>query len=443
MKDFDLLIVGSGISGCVTAKTAVSKGLEVCLIDCKSKTRIGDKICGDAIAKHHFDHLKIDYPSGRELESHIKGVKVHSPDLRSVFKIVGKGFSGFIINRHFFGQRLLREALDSGLTFYDDMIAIKPILSEGFVKGVKLKNLKNGATEEIHAKIIIDASGISAVLKRSLPSTFGIEKTLERQDLMSCHREIRNNVSFKSEYCEIFLNFEIAPGGYYWIFPKGEGKVNVGLGVQAKEEYPNPKAQFYKYVLSREMFDKSSLINSGGGFVPTCRPMDSFVSNGIMFVGDAACLVNPIHGGGIGPSMLSGKLAGEIAADALSKGSLSTKGLWEYNIKYMRQYGTKQAGLNIFRLFLQSIKNDDLNYGMRHQIIKPEDVLAVNLEGELRLSAIQKIERAFKGLRKIEMLMGLRRTASKMRRIKELYRNYPEKERFAEWKNEISRLGNS
>ncbi|WP_455277271.1 geranylgeranyl reductase family protein [[Eubacterium] cellulosolvens] len=443
MKIYDLLIIGSGSSGCIAAETAVRKGYNICLIDCKPIEGIGDKVCGDAISKHHFDNLGIDYPKGEELEHNIKGIEIYSPNLNSVFRMEDRAVTGFIINRSLFGQRLLNMALDAGVTFFDNTVAIEPILLEGFVKGVKVRNKKNERVEEIQAKIVMDASGVSAALRRNLPSDFGIENHIERQDLMSCHREIRDNIDFDSDYCKIYLNLKFAPGGYYWVFPKGEGKVNVGLGVQAKEDSPSPKAQLYKYVFSNEIFRKSSIIDSGGGFVPTRRPMDSLVSNGVMLLGDAACLVNPIHGGGIGPSMLSGKLATEVAIDALSNNVPSIENLWEYNQKYMKEYGAKQASLDVFRIFLQSINDDDLNYGMENQIIKPKDVLEANINGELKLNINDKIERAFRGIKKINILINLRNTAKKMKQIRNIYNSYPEIEKFAEWKKEVSKIRRS
>ncbi|MCW3975466.1 MAG: NAD(P)/FAD-dependent oxidoreductase [Candidatus Bathyarchaeota archaeon] len=440
MPSYDLVIVGAGSSGCIATKTAVLNGLEVCLIDCKPRQNIGDKICGDAIARHHFDSLGIKYPSGQELEHEIKGVKVYSPDMESVFKIEGEGVSGFIVDRLMLGQRLLKGALDCGVTFHDNTLALEPIISNSFVKGVKSRNLNTGKVEKIYSKLTMDASGFSAALRRNLPKNFGFIKSIKNQDLLPCFREIRDDVDFRSDYCKIFLSQEIAPGGYYWIFPKNNEKVNVGLGVQGLKNHPNPKEILYKNVISKDIFRKSIILNSGGGFVPTRRPIDSLVSDGIMFLGDAACLVNPIHGGGIGPSMLSGKLATEVAVMALSKGIPSKDLLWEYNLKYMKEYGAKQAGLDIFRILLQSLKDDEINYGMKHQLIKPEDILETSLKGELKISITEKVTRVFKGLKKIDLLRNLKKTADKMQLAKNLYQNYPENEEFEAWAKKIRTL---
>ena len=70
--------------------------------------------------------------------------------------------------------------------------------------------------------------------------------------------------------------------------------------------------------------------------MPTRRPLDSLVGNGIVVIGDASCQVNPIHGGGMGPSMVGGKIAGEVIAGALEKGEPSLERLRMVNVRYMR-----------------------------------------------------------------------------------------------------------
>jgi len=440
LKVYDLLIVGAGTAGCIAAKTGAEKGLDVCLIDCKPEDKVGDKVCGDAVGKHHFDRLGLSYPAGEEFECNMRGIDIYSPDLKTLFRIEGKGVSGFGINRHKFGQRLLKEALSKNITFHDCTVALTPLIEEGFVKGVKAQNSKEGWKQNICGRITIDASGVSGIVRQNLPNEFGLERRIDSKDLMGCYREIRSNVESNSDFSEIYLTQQAAPSGYYWIFHKGEGKANVGVGVQMKGSYPNPKAQLYKYVLSRKEFKNSKVIHGGGGIVPTRRPLDCLVANGLMLVGDAACLVNPIHGGGIGSSMLSGKLAAKTAADALASGDLSRDGLWQYNVNYMKEYGGKQAGLDIFRIFLQSINDDELSYGMKHQLVKQEDILKASLTGSLKLSITDKAERAFKNLGRLGFLIQLRNTAKKMCEIKKMYLEYPSPKDFERWKAKVAEI---
>lgn len=440
MKVYDLLIVGAGTAGCIAARTATERGLDVCLIDCKPEDKVGDKVCGDAIGKHHFDRLDLSYPAGEELECDMRGIDVYSPDLKTRFRIEGKGMTGFGINRHKFGQRLLKEALAKNIAFHDCTVALTPLIEDGFVKGVRAQNSKEGWKQDIYGRITIDASGVSGIVRQNLPDEFGLERRIDPKDLMGCYREIRSNVESDSDFSEIYLTQQAAPGGYYWIFHEGESKANVGVGVQMKGGHSNPKAQLYQHVLSRREFKNSKVIHGGGGIVPTRRPLDCLVANGIMLVGDAACLVNPIHGGGIGSSMLSGRLAAETAADTLASGDFSRDALWQYNINYMKEYGGKQAGLDIFRIFLQSIDDDELSYGMKHQLVKQEDVLKASLTGSLKLSITDKAERAFKNLGKLGFLIQLRNTAKKMHEIKKTYLEYPSPKDLEQWKIKVAKI---
>ncbi|MBS7623425.1 NAD(P)/FAD-dependent oxidoreductase, partial [Candidatus Bathyarchaeota archaeon] len=193
MEEFDLLVVGAGTAGCVSAATASKRGLETCIIDCKSEVEIGEKVCGDAIGSHHFKRLGIHPPRGEELDSMIEGVRVYSPDLSSVFTMGGEGVTGFIVNRHSFGQRLLKEALDLGVELYDSTLATEPIIEAGFVKGAVCRG-KDGHRRILRAKITIDASGVAAAIRRKLPGEFDIEREVAKRDLMACYREVRGNV---------------------------------------------------------------------------------------------------------------------------------------------------------------------------------------------------------------------------------------------------------
>ena len=425
MVRFDVIVVGAGTAGCLAASSAAEEGLNVCLIDVKSKEDIGRKVCGDAIGKHHFDNLGLKYPSGEELERKVEGVFIYSPDRKSVFEVKGEGLHGFVVNRHLFGQRLLKKALEAGADLHDSTRVVKPLIKNGVVIGVKAK--KGSQVEDLYASVVIDASGMNAVIRRNLPPELGIEKEPEKEDVIACYREIRvlREQLPEPEYLRIYLNSQVAPGGYYWIFPEGENKVNVGLGVAMRKGFPNPKAQLYKYVLSQPLFEGSRVIHGGGGLVPTRRPLDRMVSDGLMLVGDVAFQVNPLHGGGIGPSMMAGRISGKVAAEALEKGNVSTDGLWRYGVEYIREYGAKQAGLDVFRTFLQKLSDEELNYGMRNKLITEEDVLITSMGDELKLNLTEKIVRLFRNLGKIDLIMRLRKLVDLMNEIRNHYHVYP------------------
>jgi digeranylgeranylglycerophospholipid reductase len=443
LKKFDVIVVGAGTGGSLAAKTLAKAGLKVCMIDRKAEKDIGDKVCGDAIGKHHFDNIGITHPSGKELDQKIEGIKVYSPDMETEVNVKGEGVHGYLVNRLIFGQRLVKEAKAAGATLMDQTVVTEPIIKDGYVVGVSTKNLKTGENSELHAKVVVDASGHSAVLRKKLPAELGIEKEVADEDVEICYREIREIKEPVDDpgFCKIYLDLQRFPGGYCWIFPKSPTTVNVGLGVAMTKGFPNPKDLYNEQVLSMPIFKGSRALTGGGGLVPTRRPISPMVGNGIIIIGDAACQVNPIHGGGIGSSMMGGVRAAEIITKALEAGDVSREALWPYTGIFMEEYGAKQAGLDIFRMLLQSLSNEEMNYGMSHHLITDDDLLKASMGEDLKLNITDKTSRLFKGLGCLSLLKKLNTTAKLMKEIKELYRNYPSSpECLAEWETKTSQI---
>ena len=432
-----MIVVGAGTGGCLAAKTTAEAGLKVCLIERKKREEIGEKICGDAMGEHHLKNLGLEKPQNGELEKRIEGIKIYSPDLETVFTIAHEDFVGYLLNRRLFGQWLLKMALDEDAILLDSTQCLEPTIEKGFVTGVSVKNLKTGKSIQLRGKVVLDASGFLAVIRRKLPKQMRIENEVANEDVEACYREIRQlrQEAENTKYCEIYFNQNVTPGGYAWIFPKSGAKVNAGLGICMRGKFPNPKNQFYKHILTKPMFEGSLLLNGGAWYDPTRKPLDNMVGNGIAIIGDAACLVNPIHGGGIGPSMLSGYLAGKTIIEALEKGDVSQKSLWPYNRKYMEMYGTKQAGLDVFRMLLLTSRDEDLSYGMKYRLLTEEDVLKAGLGEEFRLNITEAAKRVFRGLKRIRFLNNLRLTVNLIKQVQAHYRNYPETpENFEGWR---------
>jgi digeranylgeranylglycerophospholipid reductase len=443
LKKFDVIVVGAGTGGCLAAKTVAEAGIKVCMIDQKPEQKIGDKVCGDAIGKHHFDNINIAHPSGAELEQQMEGIKVYSPDMETVVTVKGEGIHGYLVNRQLFGQRLLKEAKEAGATLLDSTMVTEPVIKNGDVVGVLTRDLKTGENSEILTQVVVDASGHSAVLRKKLPPELGIETEVKDEDVEVCYREIREVKEPISDagFCKIYLDLQRFPGGYCWIFPKSSNTVNVGLGVAMTKGFPNPKKLYQEFILPMPLFKGSRVLTGGGGLVPTRRPISCMVGNGVMIVGDAACQVNPIHGGGIGPSMMGGVKAGEVIIKALEKGDVSRKQLWPYTGMFMKLYGAKQAGLDIFRMLLQRLTDKEMNYGMRHHLITDDDLLKASMGEDLKLNITEKTSRLFKGLGSLSLLKKLNATAKLMKEIKTLYRNYPSSpEGLEEWEEKTNRV---
>jgi geranylgeranyl reductase family protein len=427
MEEYDAIVVGAGTAGCLAAKTVAEQGLKVCLVEKKASEEIGEKICGDALGEHHLKFLGLEKPKGGELEAKIDGIRIFSPDENTIFTIADKDFIGYLLNRHLFGQWLLKKATDNGAILQDNMNFRSPIIEKGTVVGISAKNMKTGKTTEMRSKVVVDATGYFGMVRKQLPMEMGIDREIANQDVEACYREIRQlkQETENTRFCEIYLNQKASPGGYIWIFPKGGARVNVGLGICMRPKYPNPKQQLYNTALKKPIFDDSLVLTGGSWFDPVRRPLDNMVSNGIMLVGDAASLVNPIHGGGIGPSMLSGYFAGQQIVEALSKGEPTKEALWGYNKKYIDTYGKKQGTLDVFKMFLLSCSDEDLNYGMNEKLMTEDDVLKAGMGDDFHLNITETAKRVFRGLRRVGFLNRLRLTVTMMKSLRAHYNTYP------------------
>jgi digeranylgeranylglycerophospholipid reductase len=437
LEKFDVLVIGAGTAGCLAAETVAEAGLKVCLIERKKREDVGEKICGDALGEHHLKALGLEKPQGGELEKRIEGIKIYSPDMDTTFTVEHEDFVGYLLNRRLFGQWLLRKAIGKGALLLDSTQCLEPLIERGFVVGVLAKKLKTGEEVELRGKVTVEASGFVGTVRKKLPKELGIQNEVANEDVEACYREIRQlkQETENTGFCEIYLNQKATPGGYAWIFPKGGARVNAGLGICMRNKFPNPKEQFYKHILTKPAFDGSLLLNGGAWYDPTRRPLDCMVGNGVVVTGDAACLVNPIHGGGIGPSMLSGRLAGKTIIEALEKGDVSQEFLWSYGLRYNEVYGAKQARLDVFRMMLLSCRDEDLNYGMRYHLLTEEDVLKAGLGDEFHLNITETSRRVFRGLKRISFLNKLRLTVKYMNQVKVHYNQYPDKPKdFEKWR---------
>ncbi|MDI6730775.1 MAG: NAD(P)/FAD-dependent oxidoreductase [Candidatus Altarchaeum sp.] len=440
---YDVVIVGAGPGGAIAAKTLDDSNLSVCLIDAKPRENIGEKVCGDAVGKEFFDFLhkkiNLEYPD-EEVKDRIDGIKVFSPDRKTVFDVETKE-GGYMLDRPKFGQHLLRQIKKVNLM---DNTKFVNFYEKGII--VKRSNL-----EKIKCSIVIDASGFNAVVRKKIDDNNNapllMEKNIAQNDIAICYREIKKYNFEDPHHCHIYLSSKFSPGGYVWEFPEGE-HLNVGLGVL----YPSvPKKQYDNYVKFRgEKFLNSEIIDAGGGINSTRRPIDSLVDVhkgiGIMLVGDAACQVNPIHGGGIGQAMRAGYFAGMAIKKIYERndkdgiGKISLNDLWEYNSYYMQNYGGTIASLDLFRIFLQNLSDEEVNSGMSSGMIKEEDLIKISEGEEINLSIAEKIMRLSRGLSALSTAKKLAYTVKKMKEIKEMYKNYPSPKKFFKWKENVERI---
>jgi len=246
------------------------------------------------------------------------------------------------------------------------------------------------------------------------------------------------------------LDQKLAPGGYGWVFPKGDNKVNIGLGIQQKafdtmnketgihkdlkmliDEYVQHNAVISNPKISDGEFDKGN--GWGTWQVSVRRQNDCMVANGYMLVGDSAWMPKPLDAGGIGPAIIAATIAGKTAVEAIESNDTSEKGLWKYNKEFINDYGYKTAGLEVFRRMLQGLTNEQINYGMKHFLSKM-DVDKISKGEHPEFGTVEKIGMFIRGALNKRLAENLAYTSKLNEKLVEHYFNYPySPEVFPQW----------
>ncbi len=424
---YDAVVVGAGVAGLNAAYILARKGYKTAIIESKPRSRIGDKTCGDAIGVHHFEELGWKPPE-EVIDHYYKGVKIYSPSEEYSITVPGEGVS---VNRIKFGQWLLKRAEEAGAELLDAHVVLGVEVKDDYIKSLKVKPIGKPGTINVEAKAFIDASGSKPAIRSRLPpDKWPIAERPYMTDFNIAYREVLElEEPVKSEdkdYAVIYLNTVIAPGGYWWLFPKDpEGRIgNIGLGVIWGVDEYNPRSNYDKYLRPRF---KGRLIHAGGGIIPTRRPLPTLVWRNLGAAGDAAYTVNPVHGGGIGSSMLAATIVAEKIADALEEGIVNEEKTWSANKEYLRKYGAKQAGLDILRMYLQKLTNNDFEWIIKNKIVDGEKIYELGAKANLVDTVVRGVTRFVKLLGKPTLLNQLRIVKKYMdQAVKLYYDEYPE-----------------
>ncbi|MBK5112062.1 MAG: geranylgeranyl reductase family protein [Candidatus Heimdallarchaeota archaeon] len=370
-ENYDLVIIGAGTAGCLAAYSAAKEGLDkIALIDRKPRKLIGKKICGDGIGTNHLDFLQeIGFPikENNILANTIKTAHIISPDKKKNYTLPVQGQLA-IINRQQFGQTLLEETLNQGVKLFENT-TFKTLKRDS--KKLQIQAIKDG-TEAISltTPLIIDGSGINSRIREEL-GEFGENAQLRDEEQYYCYREVCQIDSPPEIYTDsaIFeFSYDLTKGGYKWFFSRGNNEYNMGTGVpKSWIKETSPKEVYQTDMSSR--FSDMKVIDGGGGFVPTRHPIPTHVKDNIILIGDAGLIVNPLHGGGLSPSLASGYIAGKIAAKQVSDEKLSENDLWIFNEKIHERYGLRYSILDLYRILLQNIPDEELNDALHKEYL--------------------------------------------------------------------------
>ncbi|MDP3624935.1 MAG: NAD(P)/FAD-dependent oxidoreductase, partial [Methanobacteriaceae archaeon] len=289
----DVLVIGAGPAGSTAAKHAASGGAKVLLMDKKSE--IGaPKRCAEGVSNGGLESLGIEH-NPRWITRQLDGVRLISPDGTNVWLTSDKvdlPEAGCILERKVFDKYMAMDAGRAGAEIKIKTLATSmERVDEGFLVDAECM----GEKFQIQAKIVIAADGPESRVARWA----GLKTAVKPKDMESAAQFEMAGVEMENNNCIEFYFGSVAPGGYAWIFPKGDDIANVGLGVLTTNTDKTAYDHLLDFVKNCPATQNAQPVELNIGGDPVGGMPKKLVTDNLMVVGDAAGQVNPLTGGGI------------------------------------------------------------------------------------------------------------------------------------------------
>ncbi len=374
----DVVVVGAGPGGSMAAKFCAQGGLQTIMIE--KKAEIGAPLrCAEGVSKKWLQEVGIE-PDPSWIRADMVGAVIRSPSGYTFKLDESKAGSevGYVLERHLFDKALARDAVKAGSKIMLRTSCTDIIRENGKLVGIKAKCM--GEEIEIRSRAIIAADGYESQVGRWA----GIETKLALNDIDSCLQYRMVNADIDPDYCEFIIGRSVAPGGYLWIFPKGNGTANVGIGIIGTE-CNNGEAKTYldKFINTDPRFKNSQAVEIMGGFVSTCPGLECAVDDNIILVGDAARIIDPITGGGICHACRTGMYAGKVLTECAKTGDFSKKALMPYEKMWRDRMEDKLYRNWMAKERLATLDDETIDEVVK--LISGSDIKEVNVYNLLRV----------------------------------------------------------
>jgi len=354
MPDVDILVVGAGPAGAVAAWQAKLAAPELDVVLLERDRAVGAPVrcaegVGDAGLREFANPDGADWVSRR-----ITDVILESPDDTQV--VLANSGIGWILDRTRFDAYLAAQAAAAGAAVL--VGAEATAMSRNGDERWHVRVTERGREDLYRARIVIGADGVETMVGRWA----GLDTRVPARDMESCAQYVLQGIDFNPNAIYLQFSNAIAPGGYAWIFPKGVGIANVGLGLVAlKTNGHNARQYLDDWVARRFPSGVRTGYTVGGVIVHTT--IKKTYADGVLVAGDAAHMINPLSGGGINNAMKAGRLAGCTAAAALREHDTTERRLASYHKAWMevlgedhlKYYRLKQALEHMDDAFLNSL----------------------------------------------------------------------------------------
>ena len=325
----EVLVVGGGPAGAAAAYWLARHGHDVTIVEKKAFPR--EKTCGDGLTPRAVKQL-VDMGLADELEQFHRYRGLRATGMGRQLELDWPAHPvypqhGYVVRRRDLDTFVAVNAERAGATLLQGHDAVRPVIERGFVRGATVQRDGAGASDvDVRAEFTIVADGANSRFGRAL----GTYRTRE-WPYGTAIRTYWRSPKHDEPWIESALDVKDRNGnpmpGYGWIFPVGDGTVNIGVGLLSTfrdfksvntthllDAYAHQIAERWQIDAAHpEARPVSGRIPMGGSVGPKAGPTH-------LVVGDAAGAVNPFNGEGIDYAYETARMAADVIHEALIDG---------------------------------------------------------------------------------------------------------------------------
>ncbi len=308
----DVAVIGGGPAGTRVAKQLAEAGFETIVLE--ANREIGKPVrCAGLVSPRVVSMTK----TGSVVKEGYKAVI--SPPNGNELILEAPEPRAYVIDRVGFDREMAEKAVDNGA----ELILGAKAVNTSYDDTREITYRKSGKLNKINADLVIGADGPNSIMRKrtGLPGP--------KEMLVG----IQSIIARESEDIHIFLGKDVSPDFFGWELPHPSGTL-VGVASNDGNAYGHLKN------LIKKRGYETKIIGYSAGTIPLGHIKKS-VTDGLMLVGDAACQVKPLSGGGLFPGLLSADICAEVAIDALENEDTSEEKLREYHKRWQKDIGSE------------------------------------------------------------------------------------------------------
>ncbi len=353
MNKRQVIVVGAGPAGSIAAYYLAKANVDVLMVDKETFPR--DKPCGDV----QFGNI---FPIYQDMGIFEEATAAANPGRGLTFfdqneercDLYTDYVEEYITPRRVIDNITAQAAVREGAEFWEDFDARELIMKKGVVKGVR--GVYRGQVTDVYADIVVIAQGAHSMLARQL-GIFHEDPELNHYGAR-CYYE--NIGELKDDHIEAHYIKELAPNGYIWLCPLGNGRANVGaFASQATLEKGDLKLEEYiDYWIENYDAGKARLGNARrigklqGWRIPTSKEIEKNYAAGAIVLGDSANTVEFWQGEGYAQAAVCGSVAGQFLPSVLEDGDFSEEALAPFQTLVTQQLGDFMGQSVMLRQYL-------------------------------------------------------------------------------------------